>query len=730
MATIKDIAKLAKTSQGTVSNVLNNKGNVSSEKIQRVLKAAKELNYIPNLSAKNLRKGHSDDYHIIIPNLDSEMYINVYKSFLNHAKKENINVILHITHNDPEKEFEILELLKPEIIISMKVVVITTLSYGSRYPDFNKSFLEKIIFALNDYIDSTNYITFDYYKAGEEIFSAIKKEGYNNICILQNSIINSSEEEAKKAIIEKSKTDFDGIIDIIHLDPFKSHLSILSEVSERKYDIFILLDYGFSTVLRDIITNFSYAKNNKIISISPLTFFQDNSLLRYELDYNQLGKIAFQYLKRKVSPGKIILNNSGFKSWIPKTPKLKKPIHLKLLSVENPSAHILRYLAKEYELLTNVKIDIKVFNYDEVYKILSNQDKVLEYDIVRMDINWFTWFAESIYTPIDLEKDLYPNIAQKLPNKIVDNHLSTTDENFGVPFSPSALVLFVRKDLFEREDIKRLYYEQEKEKLSIPTCFNTFDKIARFFTKEYNSLSPVEYGTTLTMGNAAVRGTELLMRYYSYEDSIINEKGKFDFKQSSLNKALINLKQTLKFSNPSNWWSDTAKTFSNGNVAMSIMYGNYAPEFLQSNSKVIDKIDSFVVPGGNPMIGGGGLGVVKTSKNQKLAIDFLSWLSMDSVVAQSSLLGNLPSNDSVFNYTEITDIYPWFETTKQSISLSKCPKTYLSSSHTINEVKLFDILGNIKIYEDLKNNLDTNTIAKKIINNINLNSDILFKKSD
>ncbi|HCO29196.1 MAG TPA: LacI family transcriptional regulator, partial [Lachnospiraceae bacterium] len=33
MITIKDIAKEAHVSQGTVSNVLNNKGNVSSKKI-------------------------------------------------------------------------------------------------------------------------------------------------------------------------------------------------------------------------------------------------------------------------------------------------------------------------------------------------------------------------------------------------------------------------------------------------------------------------------------------------------------------------------------------------------------------------------------------------------------------------------------------------------------------------------------------------------------------------
>ena len=60
MVTIKDIAKLAGVAQGTVSNVLNGKGNVSSEKIRRVMDAAHQLGYVPNERAALLRKGLND----------------------------------------------------------------------------------------------------------------------------------------------------------------------------------------------------------------------------------------------------------------------------------------------------------------------------------------------------------------------------------------------------------------------------------------------------------------------------------------------------------------------------------------------------------------------------------------------------------------------------------------------------------------------------------------------
>ena len=59
MATIKDIAREAGVSHGTVSNVLNKTGKVSTEKIQMVEEVAKRLGYKVNVQARQLRGGSS-----------------------------------------------------------------------------------------------------------------------------------------------------------------------------------------------------------------------------------------------------------------------------------------------------------------------------------------------------------------------------------------------------------------------------------------------------------------------------------------------------------------------------------------------------------------------------------------------------------------------------------------------------------------------------------------------
>ncbi len=88
MVTILDIAKAAGVSHGTVSNVLNGKGNVSSKKMELVLKAAEELGYNLNNNAKLLRSGKSQTIIMILPTLSLNEYAAIYESALKEADSQ------------------------------------------------------------------------------------------------------------------------------------------------------------------------------------------------------------------------------------------------------------------------------------------------------------------------------------------------------------------------------------------------------------------------------------------------------------------------------------------------------------------------------------------------------------------------------------------------------------------------------------------------------------------
>ena len=82
MPTIKDIALAAGVSHATVSNVLNKKGNVSSEKIRLVEAAAHALGYRIDEQASLLRKGSTRIVAVILPDIQSTRYCDLYVGIL------------------------------------------------------------------------------------------------------------------------------------------------------------------------------------------------------------------------------------------------------------------------------------------------------------------------------------------------------------------------------------------------------------------------------------------------------------------------------------------------------------------------------------------------------------------------------------------------------------------------------------------------------------------------
>lgn len=77
-ATSRDVARLAGVAQATVSNVLNGKGPVAAETRTKVLAAAKELNYQPNLAARSMRTQRTGRIALVlgIASVDPAQMIN------------------------------------------------------------------------------------------------------------------------------------------------------------------------------------------------------------------------------------------------------------------------------------------------------------------------------------------------------------------------------------------------------------------------------------------------------------------------------------------------------------------------------------------------------------------------------------------------------------------------------------------------------------------------------
>ncbi len=98
--TIKDIARMANVSIGTVSNVINGKGRYSEETRKKIEKIIKQSNYLPNVAARSLKEKLNPLIALVVPFAPrGEIIVNPFFSQLitgveSGARDRNFHVIV------------------------------------------------------------------------------------------------------------------------------------------------------------------------------------------------------------------------------------------------------------------------------------------------------------------------------------------------------------------------------------------------------------------------------------------------------------------------------------------------------------------------------------------------------------------------------------------------------------------------------------------------------------
>ncbi|MBD8069539.1 LacI family DNA-binding transcriptional regulator [Bacillus sp. PS06] len=109
--TIKDIARMANVSIGTVSNVINGKGRYSEETRKKIEKIIKESNYMPNVAARSLKDKMNPLIALVVPFAPrGEIAMNPFFSQLiagveSGARDRRFHVIVTGVKDEPDLSF-------------------------------------------------------------------------------------------------------------------------------------------------------------------------------------------------------------------------------------------------------------------------------------------------------------------------------------------------------------------------------------------------------------------------------------------------------------------------------------------------------------------------------------------------------------------------------------------------------------------------------------------------
>lgn len=138
--TIKEIAKRADVSIGTVDRVIHNRGKVSKEKKEKILKILKEVNYSPNIYARGLVLNKSYTIAALIPEFDKGEYWGVpysgVKQAFNELRQYGINLnYFHFDQNSIESfisQYTAVEKSKPDGVILAPVINFESVKFCSK----------------------------------------------------------------------------------------------------------------------------------------------------------------------------------------------------------------------------------------------------------------------------------------------------------------------------------------------------------------------------------------------------------------------------------------------------------------------------------------------------------------------------------------------------------------------------------------------------------------------
>lgn len=100
--TIKDIARMCGVGVSTVSRAMNNHPDINQETKEMIMATIEEYNYVPNNSARNLKRTDARTIAILVKELGNPLFSRMIKIFERETQKEKYSLVLQ--HVDSQQD--------------------------------------------------------------------------------------------------------------------------------------------------------------------------------------------------------------------------------------------------------------------------------------------------------------------------------------------------------------------------------------------------------------------------------------------------------------------------------------------------------------------------------------------------------------------------------------------------------------------------------------------------
>ncbi|MGN0145313.1 MAG: LacI family DNA-binding transcriptional regulator [Clostridium sp.] len=327
--TIQDVAKKANVSVATVSRVMNGNYPVKAETRDAVLKVIEELNYIPNMQARELTKKKSSTIGVIVPSINNMFFTELITGIETELKKDSLSLILTCTNDNPDEEQNCVNNLISRNVSGIIAAGLNPSNIKSKFYE-NVSHKIPLVFINSEYSSSNiSYILGNEALGAETALNHLKDNGHTDILFVRGK--DSYSYDIKEKVYSEFMARYN------YFDPQKI-INIgngnNSKTVDNTMNIFlnILKNYSFTAIFacNDLMAvgiinackklGIIVPDNLSIIGYDniPLSRFIEPKLTTIDQNMFLLGTDAAKLLKEKINSNnklsrKIILNNSLIK---------------------------------------------------------------------------------------------------------------------------------------------------------------------------------------------------------------------------------------------------------------------------------------------------------------------------------------------------------------------------------------------------------------------------------
>lgn len=213
MVVLRDVAEAAGVSTATASNVFTGTKLVSSEVAKRVLQAARELGYVPNRAARNLRTGRSRTLGLLVPDLANPFFPALVRSLERSARAQGYALLVMDAGDEPTAEDEALKILSSYCVDGLLWVPVANRALSP---------LPFPVVTIDRPVDNYDAVCANHRQGGALIAAYAAALGHCRVGLLSGPCDLSSAKERRDGLLEAAQ----GVLEVVwQLEvPFAQHL--------------------------------------------------------------------------------------------------------------------------------------------------------------------------------------------------------------------------------------------------------------------------------------------------------------------------------------------------------------------------------------------------------------------------------------------------------------------------------------------------------------------------